>query len=247
MHRRPPQDHALALALSILSMIGITAATPASPDAATMRDDSAHTACPSILIDGGSAAPHNVDLVRQGACTARDFFAAHGFPMQRPIRIRLLSEAVENSANHIGIYDARAAQVELFDLPRVRRATRANSPFGVAMDEALYVSFVVHEVAHAIADQHFVPDRPRLLAHEYIAYATQLSSIDEQLRTRILSRYPVQGFANLSELSSIYYGLDPNRFGVKAYLHFRDAPDRRQLLHGLLSGEIRAGGDQTEW
>lgn len=190
---------------------------------------------------------HDLDLVRSGAHKAIAFFQQHGFAVKRSIRVRVHDRAIHGYPKHIGLYDTRATEVALLSPDQAARATVVDKPFGMEMDRALYASFVAHELAHAILDQHADQHPVSLLAHEYIAYVAQFSTMDDKLRDGILARYPLQGFSDLSEVSAIYYALDPCAFGVKAYLHFRDSADRSGLLRKLLSGAIQPGSRDTEW
>jgi hypothetical protein len=115
------------------------------------------------------------------------------------------------------------------------------------MNNALYASFVIHEVAHAIAEQNFNSAPASLIAPEYLAYVAQLSTMDEPLRLQILQGYQVTPFAGIQDMSSIYYALDPNAFGVKAFLHYESLKDKTRFIQGLLTGAIKPVRPQREW
>jgi hypothetical protein len=89
-------------------------------------------------------------------------------------------------SNHIGLYDARSAQVELLTFEQTRRQTLSDSLFGMQTNQGLYVSIVVHEMAHAIADQNFEVRPASLVAQEHIAYVAQLSTMEPALRAKVL-------------------------------------------------------------
>jgi hypothetical protein len=114
------------------------------------------------------------------------------------------------------------------------------------MTPALYESVVVHEVSHAIIEQNLTTRPTSRVIHEYIAYAAQLSSMVPDLRQDILRRYRQPGYADVDEMSWVYYQLDPSGFGVKVYRHFRALSDPTAFLQGLLSGAIRPAAERSE-
>jgi hypothetical protein len=117
------------------------------------------------------------------------------------------------------------------------------------MNEALYVGVVVHEIAHAIAGQHFEIRPASVVAQEYIAYAAQLSTMEPETRSEILQRYDLAAFGGIGEMSSTFYGLNPSGFGVKVFRHYQSlsGPGRSQFIRGLLSGAIRPTDSEPEW
>lgn len=204
--------------------------------------------CPAIVVDVGSGSDEDRVLVCEGVAKARSFFREHGVEVQRRIRVRLHATAMGERSNHIGLYDARNAQVELLTFEQARRQTIDDSLFGMQTNEALYVSVVAHEMAHAIADQNFEVRPASLVAQEYIAYVAQLSTMEPALRAKVLQSYGhLAAFDGIEEMSSTYYGLNPSGFGVKAYRHYLSAPQRSQFINGLLSGVIAPAGFDTEW
>jgi hypothetical protein len=115
------------------------------------------------------------------------------------------------------------------------------------MDPDLYKSLVVHEIAHAYVDRTFRFDVPSVLVHEYIAYTVQLATMPEPLRERVLASIPLPAFQGASEITLTYYALDPNAFGVKCYLHYRDPRNGDAFLERLLSGQVRLGRRPGQW
>lgn len=187
-------------------------------------------------------------MVCEGVAKARAFFREHGVEVQRRIRVRLHGTAMGERGNHIGLYDARNGQVELLTFEEARRQTANDSMFGIKTNEALYVSIVVHEIAHAIADQNFEIRPASLVAQEYIAYVAQLSAMQPPLRSKVLRAYDhLSAFEGIEEMSSTYYGLNPSGFGIKVFRHYQSLPKPSQFINGLLSGVIRPVEFETEW
>lgn len=202
--------------------------------------------CPGIgvYVDSGSAKDRA--LVCTGANRALTFFRSHGLEISSTIPVTLTDSAIINHGAHIGLYDARMKAIQFLSFAQAVRLCEKQSPFGTPMDEALYTSFATHEIAHAIADQNIRSPSNHRVVQEYVAYVAQIATMDEQKRQDIMQRYDVSAFAGPEEMSLIYYGLDPNAFGAKAYKHFQALADQTAFLHALLAGEIRTGGSPWE-
>lgn len=207
------------------------------------------TTCPAIVVDQGAGSAEDRALVCDGAAKARVFFRSHGIGVERQIRIRLHAAGIVERANHIGLYDAEKDQVELLTFERAKRQTLKDSLFGMQMNEALYVGVVVHEIAHAIAGQHFEIRPASVVAQEYIAYAAQLSTMAPCTRSKILQRYDLAAFDDIEEMSSTFYGLNPSGFGIKVFRHYQSlsGPERGQFIRDLLSGAVRPIDSESEW
>ena len=203
--------------------------------------------CLVIPVDEVSGLHRDYALVCDGLKKTQAFFHKHGIEIQRPIRFGLHDAEMDNHVGHFGIYDAHAHRVDILSYDEASRLVEKHQPFGVPMSEGLYISFSVHELAHAVIEQNFSYHPDSLLVHEYLAYVVQLATMDKTLRTSILQRYEVPGFGNIDEMSPIYYQLDPNAFGVKAYKHYIELENPADFLQKLLSGEIRPSATSVEW
>ena len=227
--------------LCLAALIGINGIV--EPVAAGDDDQST---CPKILVDVGFESERDRALVCAGAAKARAFFRPYGIGLKRRIRLRLHQTEIENRAFHIGLYDAKKDQIDLLTFEQAKRQTAGDSLFGMQMDEPLYVSVVVHEIAHAIAGQN-LEIRPRsLVAHEYIAYVAQLSTMEPETLSKICERYESAAFEGIGEMSSVYYALDPSGFGVKAYRHHQALADPGAFIRDLLSGAIQPMSSDLE-
>lgn len=224
----------------LLSIDGVSPASVFPPD------DEVESPCPAIRVRFDSGSTIDRALVCEGTALARGFFRAHGIEVLRPILVRVYDQPFDPPVPHIGAYSAEERQISLLGYERVRARNGGDTLFGLSMDKALYRSVVVHEVAHAIADQNAEARPMPLVVQEYLAYVAQLSTMAPDLRERILSRYQLAAFLDLDEMSSTYYALDPSGFGIKAFRHFLSREDRGRLLRGLLSGEITPAEPDTE-
>jgi len=66
--------------------------------------------------------------------------------------------------------------------------------FGIPIDAGLYRNLVSHEVAHVVAACNFKIPAPSVQAKEYIAYVTQLATMEPALRKQIMSNFKCKAF-----------------------------------------------------
>lgn len=230
--------------LIAVTFVGTLSATPA---VATEEDDA--TICENIQIDMAPGFSSDRELICKAAQKARVFFQSHGITVKRRIRIRLHQDELNDHANHIGLYDARKDHIEMVTLEHARYHCNEQPPFDVQMDHILYESFVVHEVAHAIAGQNFssTTTPSSIVVQEYLAYVTQFTTMNADARSKILQKYKLAPFTGIEDMSLTYYQLDPNAFGVKAFRHYHSLTNKSGFIQGLLSGAIKPSSTQTEW
>lgn len=157
------------------------------------------------------------------------------------ITIELLPVLRQSNGSHaIGQCHYRSNRIEILTYDAAVAASM-NHPaaFGVPMSKALWESYVVHELAHATAQVQFAPGVPTFTASEYIAAVAQLTAMLPVLREQILASYgDTMGFERDSEITELFYCMDPSKFAVMAYRHFLKPENGarfvgRLLRHGL--------------
>lgn len=216
--------------------------TPTDGHSASLTD------CPGIALQVTLGSASDRVLICKGASRAVAFFGLHDLGILEKIQVRLTADdEIMKRGTHIGLYDAQTGVIQFLGFQQALRQCAERSPFGTPMDEALYTSFATHEVAHAIAEQNFEIEPKSRIAHEYIAYVAQISTMQPEKREAVLQNYRVEAFENPAQMSLIYYGLDPSAFAVKAYRHFQGLPDQTGFLQALLSGAIRPGTPPNGW
>lgn len=154
-------------------------------------------------------------------------------------------QSTEGVAGHpLAISNAETKETRIIHPAMIADAFAPKSPYiGLPPDE-VFDSLVVHEVAHAVLsiDPHLIDPHlgtERLLVHEYIAHAFQISSMDAEARKVLLDRYPVAIPVNLAEFNMFALQSDPVRFGVKAWIHYSDPANGCAFVGEILSGRIR--------
>lgn len=203
--------------------------------------------CRAIFVDLESVPSKDQGLVCDGVEKAYAFFRTHGVEVKRPIHIRLHKNGIKNHPAHIGLYGAKKDYIDLLTSKHAQDLCARLQPFDMQMNEPLYVSFVVHEVTHAIVDQNLKSRPSSLIVHEYLAYVAQLATMEERPQAEILQRYDLAPFTGLADMSPIYYGLNPSAFAVKAFRHYQSLPEQSRFIQNLLSGDISPSAQREEW
>ncbi|GAB3537293.1 hypothetical protein GCM10027343_00030 [Noviherbaspirillum agri] len=109
------------------------------------------------------------------------------------------------------------------------------------VDREVYRGIVSHEVTHAVSAHNFRIEEPSILAEEYIAYVTLLSTMARAQRRQILNLYPDDATGNDAGLHDVLvYMIDPVRFGVTAYRHFIHQKNGREFVEAILDGKAMA-------
>jgi hypothetical protein len=227
-----------------LVLVGLFIAMLITADAA--EREPVCVGCPTILIDAQTFSAEERQLLRAGVADAIGFFRAHGVELKQTIQLTKRYADHGDPLPHIGAYSLQRNRIRLLGLEQSLNRDRNYRLFGLPIDEALYKTVVVHEIAHAIADQNFTMPNPSLVAQEYLAYVAQLSTMPSPLRERVLGGFDLAPYESIDEMSPVYYQLAPTCFGVKAYRHFLGLPDQTAFLHGLLSGRLRPPGSEME-
>lgn len=205
--------------------------------AAALRAD--HQLCTKygILIEGND--PEDV----VDACTAvkgaESFFKLAGLPMPRNTHIRLVDESSSPfmDDHEIGHYNGQLHAIVIRDYRAARTLSKDMEPgVGAITSRAVWRSYIVHELTHAAihssCDQHC----PSRAVHEYVAAVAQLSALPEQHRLEMFDIYRDLGaFEHESEITEIYYALNPHYFAVKSYKHYRQLSDPKAFLKELLN------------
>jgi hypothetical protein len=191
--------------------------------------------CPDHLISVTAPDLTDVAACCEGVGRAIRFLRAADLEPLAPINVTVADPDDAMHAAAIGSYDARTRTLKITEFERLRAATAAQPPFGVEMDREMYISFVAHEAAHAIAQDHFATARPTVIAHEYVAYTVQLATMAEPRRARILAASGLEGFAREEEVSLSYYLAAPHAFGIKSYLHWARPENGALFLREVLA------------
>lgn len=192
------------------------------------------TRCPHANMVIHSADREENNAACETANNALDFLAAQGLDTTASVEIHLSTALPPPcSENSFGCYDHPKRRINMLVMSEcLMRREWAEVP----VSRALCHSFLAHEVGHAVAAANFLIPAPSVMAQEYLAYVTMFSTIPQRDREQLLSRLPGQGFDSTTQMSLIYYLLNPSRFGAEVYRHFLKLVDGRVFFKEILMG-----------
>lgn len=171
----------------------------------------------------------------EGARDALVFLGNHGLDVTDTIVIEQLTKLPDDAGDSAaGCYLESERRVMILVYSEFKRF---GTWFRAPIDRSLYRSAVSHEVAHAVADLNFTISKPSIQAKEYIAYITQFSTMEPELRDRVLANFSDTAFEGEWQMNTTIYMFDPMGFGIRAYLHFLNLIDGNEYLHSILNGE----------
>ena len=169
---------------------------------------------------------------------AAHFFQSAGLPMPSKIVILLEDETsplVNN--NEIGHYNARLQTIVMKNYsPTTSRSKESETNLWSIKSLPFWKSYIVHELTHAAIHEGCDQTCPSREIHEYVAAVAQFSVLPEQYRSRILDKYHnLYAFENDSEITELYYALNPHYFAIKSYKHYQQLTNPKAYLKMRLS------------
>ncbi len=227
--------------LGAILLVGAAVIPPSQPAfgdaefAALQRPLPAAHACAEGQAEVTASAEGDRHTACLGAAKAIRFLTALGLPVRQPLSIAVVDRLDwASDVGILGLYDPRTKQVRVRSAAALQLGSGEEGGFGVPLDADMRAGIAAHEVTHAILDQYAAEYPLDRASHEYLAYTVQLATLPPPTRARILAATDVSGFDTVTQASPLYLAIDPGRFAVNAYLHFRDAGEPRVVLTRLV-------------
>ena len=182
----------------------------------------------------------DIDEVCLGATEAIAFLNANDLDTDISLQIHLVPHIPEcRTKNAFGCYNKKSRRAYVLPLWACCSETGDVEVFGLPMDRELYQSLVAHEVAHAIVNDSFKFADPSWIAHEYIAHVTQIATLPQEHRDRIMALYPNVGFERLTQINPMILLMEPGIFSVQSYGHYQKPENGKAFVQQLLSGQVK--------
>jgi hypothetical protein len=175
----------------------------------------------------------NRDICDAAASVVK-FFGRIDLQLRHPLVIEVVRNLPqERGGNAVGCYHEEENKVYVVTYSAFQNR---ESWFGMPITKSTYRGLVAHEVAHAIASCNFAMPEPTLHAHEFIAYATMLATMDSESRSQVLALRPAIFFDDESEFNELSYSFDPILFGIAAYRYYSKEEHGDSFILKVLSG-----------
>lgn len=184
-----------------------------------------------VVLEAGGAVDSR--LACEAVEDAVAFLSGHGLDSGQKVSLTIVEDLPSRDRySALGQFDTRRGEIRVLSLAHSLQACAGNPPFGVPMNSEIHSSFIVHEVIHALT--YIGSGEVAPLKMEYVAYVGQFASMSKDLREHMVAVSGATPFASDEEISVEAYRLDPNRFGIRSWLHFHSARDGSALLHRVL-------------
>lgn len=195
--------------------------------------------CPDVNVKVYTEIKEDIPFICNAAKSTFSFLRKAGLHKSVPIEVYIVNEmeTLPIGNLYLGMYDRRLKRVTVLSYNSCKRYCKDACFCGLRLCRKLHSSFVVHEIAHAIAHANFIKNTQNIAAEEYIACTTQLALLPDDLRQKILTRINNKGFGHEREITSLFYDLNSSVFAVKAYRHFIRPENGKSFYHKLITGE----------
>lgn len=216
----------------------------------SVRDQPLTAACPADALEVSAQDPRDAAAACRGLRRASAFLESLGVSPKGKVRIVFTEEYPERFVRmgvtpdrvH-GFVDPDTLDVYMSPFSRFSGLPKENTLLELGPSEELYLSYVAHEILHALAGQNY-GDRsrkmPKILS-EYAAYSGQLATMDESLRGKVLEAFRAkrwEPFEGPQDIHLGYHDMNPHGFAVKSYLYHL-TPEGAEYLRGALNGTVR--------
>lgn len=112
----------------------------------------------------------------------------------------------------------------------------------------IYISMLSHEIAHWFLyskSMEIFGEPMDRATHEFFAYTTQIATLKEQTREKLLHLWKDEKFEDNEGINSFVYLSSPHRFAVMAYKYSLTSGSVKQILDGrFLSGDYLIAQDE---
>jgi hypothetical protein len=182
---------------------------------------------------------NDAESVCNTTSSVRKTFSSMGLKLPERLTIRLSHELPHNEICHfkcIGLFEANTNSIFLLDYESTHQSSK-HSPLFIneEMAPALWLSYIIHELAHAAIQNTVTPGTPLCIASEYIASVAQLEALPATERNKILNDYSdIHGFVKNEEITLLYDLIDPGKFIVNSYLHYHRPENGPSFIKKIL-------------
>lgn len=222
---------------SLLSTLLVTAAMMASATSQARPAD--RWLCPDSLVSVAAPSEAAAVMVCSQAARARAFLARCGIVGRHQLDVRVGRDLLDPTGwRRSGDFDPTTRRVRLLPLADYARIVKPRFGAAPVLARTLHASVAAHEIAHGIFHEHTrhldLPDT----AHEYVAYAVQLSTLPDEVQKALAGHNEIKPVGNLFIFSYFLLRADPERFALHAWRHFNQPENGCAFLDRLVEGKV---------
>ncbi len=153
---------------------------------------------------------------------------------------RALVIRVSDSPNQfelMGHFGTKNNEIGLLSPNDLAAVLSSNSAYREIDMEQLFDSIVVHELAHAFFANTPCGIETCLAGHEYISFALQFWSLEEQSREAIISALPTSSVVGIEWFTDERLTESPEVFAANAWLHFSQPGFGCGFIKAIVAGD----------
>ncbi len=200
---------------------------------------SAAAGCSEPRLQISDASKEEAQIICRAVAKARMILAQCGLTSNQALHIEVRGESAPRDGMHdFAAYNSVTKMIRIAKLGRMAEMVKPGTIYAQIPPPSLYEAIAVHEVAHAIVFENLNGRIIQRTAHEYIAYVTQFSALDDALRHKLIAQFASSPWRELEAFGELMLMMAPHRFGLQAYSHFRlpnhGCPFVRDIIAGLV-------------
>lgn len=209
--------------------------------AAPVLADLDTVSCSGVKITRETDPAPNLQDICPALAHGKEILAGMGLKLPASLQISFKQKPYTDEicrARCIGYYDGRTKKLYLPGYKSVRQIPQESSLFNGEITSEIWESYLVHELAHVAVQQTAGAGKPLCIASEYIAAVAQILALSADDRNTLLKQYGLTGFSGDRDITLTYYLIDPGKFAVNSYLHYRKLADGPAYVRQILSNDL---------
>ena len=176
--------------------------------------------CPGSMIAVDAPRQLEVRLCRSVERT-RALLGKCNIEQKRPISIRVIAMMAEEHTACGARFDCETDSLTILPPDKLIGRPEDGLSFGIVPSLELFDALTVHELTHAFLD-HTFGETLSPIAHEYLAYAMQITALPEPTRGKFLSEYEKPDALGLTLVNGFVLLISPSVFAAESYAHFAE-------------------------
>jgi hypothetical protein len=167
-------------------------------------------------------------------------------PAGGPVDILVVSEGEALHHGRVASFASNRKLITILNPATLADLASPSSAFSRLDADAFYAGLVLHELAHVGLDEAFGAG-PGPIAHEYVAYALQLESLETGERNAFLRGLTDGEAASIEYLNWGILMLSPDVFAAHAWHHFQSQGADADAVEAAMTGQVPFPMDDFPW
>lgn len=226
----------LAIAVSVFASLDACATAPSSEGPTAVVESILRPCAGAAQVGIRASVAADAETACEGVVRALEFMANLGLESPPATTIEIVPALPgELTGRAVGCYLRSTKSILLLSYDAF---VAGGQWFRMQADRELYRAVAAHEMAHAVVGCHSEPARLPVAAHEYVAYVVMFGTLDQQLRQRLLDKFPGSGFASTVQINDINHIVEPNQYGADSWRHYLRRKDKAAWLREVIEGRV---------